>query len=86
MGQCPCPRCLVKKAKLSNLGTKQDMTVRSKPRTDDVLRQERVKTARKVIYKDGYVVNSSRVDELLKRDSLVPTEVRSPLATSTITV
>jgi len=39
-------------------------------------RQNRVRAARSLIYQQGYVVNSTHVDDLLKADSLVPTKVR----------
>jgi hypothetical protein len=46
-------------------------------RRDDEDRQEKVKKAREFIYKKGYVVGSSHVEDLLKSESLVPTEACS---------
>ncbi|KII83440.1 hypothetical protein PLICRDRAFT_58395 [Plicaturopsis crispa FD-325 SS-3] len=43
-------------------------------RQDDEARQASITTARRSIYKYGYVVNSDRVDDELKAESLVPTE------------
>ena len=44
-------------------------------RKDDEDRQNLVRAARSLIYQKGYVVNSTHVDDLLKANSLVPTEV-----------
>ncbi|KAJ6525271.1 hypothetical protein DFH09DRAFT_1329080 [Mycena vulgaris] len=43
-------------------------------RRDDAARREKVTEARKLIYEAGYVVNSTKVDDLLKSESMVPTE------------
>ncbi|EPQ53855.1 hypothetical protein GLOTRDRAFT_44791 [Gloeophyllum trabeum ATCC 11539] len=73
MGQCPCPRCLVTKDKLADLGSKEDRTLRQQAtRTDDDARRARVREARKLIYDAGYVVNGDRVEDVLKAESLVP--------------
>ncbi|TFY53731.1 hypothetical protein EVG20_g9986 [Dentipellis fragilis] len=74
MGGCPCPRCLVKKECLGNLGTSKDIERIALTRKDDQAFRCKVSDARKLIYKDGYVVNSDAVDKLLKPESLVPTE------------
>lgn len=77
-GLCPCPRCLVKFDEIPNLGTPVDNKIRSeRVRRDDDARQQAVEAARKLIYEDGYVVNSERVEELLKETSLIPTVVRA---------
>jgi hypothetical protein len=77
MGMCPCPRCKIAKEDIPNLGTPADTAVRvEQVRRDDTARREKVSKARKLIYEDGYVVNSAKVEELLKPESLVPTEVR----------
>ncbi|KIM42576.1 hypothetical protein M413DRAFT_408453 [Hebeloma cylindrosporum] len=74
-GQCPCPRCKVTKEEVSNVGKPSDMNIRkSRARKDDEDHQNRVRAARSLIYQKGYVVNSTYVDDLLKADSLVPTE------------
>lgn len=39
---------------------------------DGAERRTLVESARKLIYKDGYVVNSDKVEQLLKPESLVP--------------
>ncbi|KAI0257901.1 hypothetical protein BC834DRAFT_838237 [Gloeopeniophorella convolvens] len=73
-GLCPCPRCLVKFDEIPALGTEQDRKIREeRARKDNLARKELVEQARVLIYKNGYVPNSVRVDELLKSQSLVPT-------------
>ena len=44
-------------------------------RTDDENRRRVVYSAREIIYKKNYAVNSKPVEALLKQESLVPTEV-----------
>ena len=46
-----------------------------KQRTDSVERQKLVEDARKKLYVEGYAVDGEKVDNLLKDESLVPTEV-----------
>jgi C4-type Zn-finger protein len=76
MGECPCPRCKIKKRDIWKLGTPEDMASRVElKREDDARRQEVVQSARKLIYEDGYVVNSKAVEDILKPESLVPTVV-----------
>lgn len=76
MGKCPCPRCKILKEDIPDLGTAADMTVRADDiRRDDANRREKIAEARKLIYEEGYVVNSTKVDDILKPESLVPTEV-----------
>lgn len=76
MGQCPCPRCKIKKGAIRNLGTPADTTIRREEvRVDDADLREKITNARKLIYERGYVVNSDHVEDLLKPESLVPTIV-----------
>ncbi|KAF9491917.1 hypothetical protein BDN71DRAFT_1273770 [Pleurotus eryngii] len=75
MGNCPCPRCLVKKSAIRALGTPADINQRRNgKRVDSKTLHTKISKARKLIYKQGYVVNSKLVDNLLKSESLVPTE------------
>ncbi|KDQ54440.1 hypothetical protein JAAARDRAFT_60806 [Jaapia argillacea MUCL 33604] len=67
-GRCPCPRCLVTFDTIPSLGTPHDREAHSEAR------QQLVANARKLIYKQGYVVTSEHVDALLKEQSLVPTK------------
>lgn len=75
-GRCPCPRCKITKDNISGVATPDDMAARENLRrvdTDD--RRKKVHDARKLIYEEGYVPNSTHVENLLKEESLVPTEV-----------
>lgn len=75
-GACPCPRCLVRTDEIAELGTPADRARRENTaRKDDSERQAKVKRALSLIYEGGYVVNSERVDDELKSESLVPTAV-----------
>ncbi|KIJ60801.1 hypothetical protein HYDPIDRAFT_58430, partial [Hydnomerulius pinastri MD-312] len=72
--ECPCPRCLVKKADIPKMGMKSDMKNRVKTsRVDDNRRRSKVLQAREHIFKGGKGVNSKRVRDLLFSESLVPT-------------
>ncbi|KAI0703342.1 hypothetical protein C8T65DRAFT_258430 [Cerioporus squamosus] len=74
MGNCPCPRCLVRKQDINAVGTPQDMETRvNNARHDDEERRQKVAAARNLIYEKGRGVGSKPVDELLKAQSLVPT-------------
>ncbi|KDQ54663.1 hypothetical protein JAAARDRAFT_696959 [Jaapia argillacea MUCL 33604] len=75
-GRCPCPRCLVTFDTIPSLGTPCDWEARDTDmRADSEARQQLVVNARKLIYKQGYVVTSEHVDALLKEQSLVPTRL-----------
>ncbi|KAF7426603.1 hypothetical protein PC9H_008972 [Pleurotus ostreatus] len=76
LGGCPCPRCLIAKAKIRNLGMKHDMLARerlNRIRIDSNSIQNRIETARKHLFAFGALVNGTKVDGQLKKDSLVPT-------------
>lgn len=76
LGQCPCPCCCIPKAKLIAFATLTDMEDRQRlARHNTAERQAKVLQARSLIYDQGYAVNSAKVDELLKNESLVPTIV-----------
>lgn len=61
---------------IPNLGTTEDRKIcLEKPRVDSAEYQKVIKDAQKKLYDEGYAVDSERVDELLKGESLVPTEV-----------
>lgn len=82
MGGCPCPRCTIPKEKIAGLGTRADQKIRvTHQRVDDEVRQSKVQQARDLVYTEGYVVTSQRVEEILKDESLVPTKV-SPFCAS----
>jgi hypothetical protein len=64
---------------IMDLGTPEDSQQRTAgARVDSAERQTLVQDARKLIFKEGYVVNSKHVKDLLKPTSLVPTTV-SPI-------
>ncbi|CDO77698.1 hypothetical protein BN946_scf184969.g49 [Trametes cinnabarina] len=74
MGNCPCPRCLVPKDHICELGTSRDQVIRDrKARVDDDVRKAIVQQARDFIMKKGLGVNSTAVEAILKPQSLVPT-------------
>jgi hypothetical protein len=75
LGQCPCPRCLVRKDQISALGTKLDSRRRDQIREDDMSRQENVEMTRGWIFEKGYRVLSAAVGRILSAMSLVPTRV-----------
>lgn len=77
-GDCPCPRCLVQKADIPNLGKILDMRRRTtKARHDDEAYREKVREARALIYEGKYVVNSKKLDRFMQSQCLVPTRVFS---------
>jgi hypothetical protein len=72
-GSCPCPRCLIPKSKLDQLGLITDSKNRiDKARNYDV---NRVNKARIAIYKLGKPIGGVHVERLLKATSTVPTAV-----------
>jgi hypothetical protein len=76
-GNSPCPRCLIPKSRIRNLGMTLDMRQRlSLARVDNDARKRKIQTARQIIHEKNYAVNSEAVENLLKDESLVPTSVR----------
>ena len=72
----PCPRCLVLKDKIPEIGRDEDRRTRvESSRTDTIERQAQVDQARKNLYEDGYALAGDHVDGILKDSSLVPTRV-----------
>jgi hypothetical protein len=75
-GSCPCPRCLLPLSLVQNLGTVRDRRHRViHARVDDEDRRNKVDSARDYIYKQHYAVDSEKVEDLLKTESLVPIAV-----------
>ena len=72
-GSYPCPRCLVPKNKLDQVGLVFDL----RSRIDNVRKYlgDLVAEARKAIYKLGIPINGIAVQRLLKDTSSVPTLV-----------
>ena len=77
-GLCPCHRCLVKKTQLSHLGAPTDIE-RSNSIRNEAENRKVVSDVRKLIYSNLYAVDSSKVEDLLKSQSLVPVHVRGVL-------
>ena len=75
MGICPCPRCLIKKEYIKGLGTKVDGQRRAKLRECNERYRAQVETAREIIYKKGYAVNSKAVNRVIGSESFTPTRV-----------
>ena len=76
LGRCPCPRCTILRDSIHNMGTDTDMDARNElTRRDNEGRRSLVSRARKAIYDGGVAVNSVVVENLLREQSLVPTEV-----------
>ncbi|KAF9643157.1 hypothetical protein BDM02DRAFT_3104798 [Thelephora ganbajun] len=73
LGTCPCPRCLIKKKYLPGLGTRVDIQQRAKLRTCDQRYQDKIETTQKIIYENGYVVNSKAVNRVIGSESFTPT-------------
>ncbi|KAF7424881.1 hypothetical protein PC9H_010192 [Pleurotus ostreatus] len=74
LGACPCPRCLVPKAKIPELGTQRDDARRSKlARVDDVHRRGRIMQVRDWIYLTGRAIKSKAVELVIGVRSEVPT-------------
>ena len=76
MGACPCPRCLILKDLIPNLGMPRDRQLRtSQQRKNDISWQVKISSARDLIYKQNYAVDSTAVEKILKEQSLVPISV-----------
>jgi len=76
-GAYPCPRCLVPKDKIPEIGKDEDRRIRTElRRMDTAERQAMVDQARKNLYEHGYALSGDSVDGILKDSSLVPTRVR----------
>jgi len=88
LGHYPCPRCLIPKDRVNNMGKQRDIRQRETlARLDDVDHRHRVSVARDLIYEKNYAVDSAAVKRLLGKDSLVPTAVRiCPLSVITISI
>src|SRR6267154_3466186 len=75
-GNCPCPRCLVKKEDISKLGQVRDMQNRLSRARSYV--GDLITRARDFIYKLGLNVAGAAVERLLFEHSWAPTTVRYP--------
>ncbi|KAJ7695466.1 hypothetical protein B0H17DRAFT_930752 [Mycena rosella] len=74
LGKCPCPRCLVTKDKLDQVGTARDDKIRvTSKRVDDEDLRSTIQKARDRIYRWGRTIKSITVERLLSPKSWVPT-------------
>ena len=76
LGSFPCPRCLIPKDKILEVGTKNDDKRRenSQRMANNKLFSD-IRLARTWIYKEGSGVKAAAVERLLSPTSLVPTIV-----------
>ena len=72
-GLCPCPRCLVPKTHLDRLGLKLD--IKNRLTQFRQYMANKVKAARHIIYQLACPITGTKVEDLLKPFSGVPTEV-----------
>ncbi|TFK58999.1 hypothetical protein BDN72DRAFT_781342 [Pluteus cervinus] len=70
-GLCPCPRCLVSKAKTDQLGTRRDTATRMNQLRTYLA--DKVSRARKAIYQLANPITGKAVEDDLKATSAVPT-------------
>ena len=76
MGDCPCPRCLIKKTQIPEVGTKNDDKRRETAlRVDTEPQCLKISLARDFIYKKAKGVKSVAVERVLSATSMVPTAV-----------
>lgn len=76
LGGCPCPRCLIPKEWIQNMGMPQDRKQHVSLGRDDERRGMMVREAHSLIYEQNYAVGSAPVEHILKPQSWVPTFVR----------
>jgi hypothetical protein len=76
LGGCPCPRCLIPKERIQNMGMPRDRQQRETLVRNDERRLLQVSTARSLIYEQNLGVGSAAVERILKSQSWVPTLVR----------
>jgi len=73
---CPCPRCLLLKSRTPMIGTKTDSKQRTKlVRVDTEDRRMKIEIARNLMFERGLNITSSKIENLLRPTSLVPTRV-----------
>lgn len=71
-GKCACPRCLIPKSQFPELGTEADLGRRAMLIRRDTNTRSKIQAARSLIYERNYAVNSTYVEDILKKESLVP--------------
>ncbi|KAG2063716.1 hypothetical protein BDR04DRAFT_1131029 [Suillus decipiens] len=73
LGGCPCPRCLIPKDKIQNMGRPQDKQQCETLACNDERRGVMVSTTCSLIYEQNFAVGSTAVERILKPQSWVPT-------------
>lgn len=77
LGKLPCPRCLIKKEDISEVGTPRDLERRQDLRLDDKDRGLKIEKARRLMFAKGIPVTSKKIEDLLSEKSLVSTHVHT---------
>ncbi|KAL5537155.1 hypothetical protein ACEPAF_978 [Sanghuangporus sanghuang] len=72
MGAFSCPKCLIRREFIHELGTTRDNQRCNRRRLDDAHRQDSVSNSRRWIFESGYAVDSGQVKGILGDGSLVP--------------
>src|ERR1700709_2669254 len=85
LGGCPCPRCLIPKGRIQNMGRPRDRQQRETLARNDEQRGIMVSSARSLIYEKDFAVGSAAVERILKPQSWVPTSVSLELPSPTMT-
>lgn len=76
LGEFLCPRCLIPKSRIPDLGTEDDKEQRENlARVDDKKRRKTIEKARKRMYVKGININSKSIKDLLGPKSWTPTRV-----------
>ena len=76
LGRFPCPRCLMSKKFISELGTLNDRQQREHRRIDSHAMRSLIELARKLIFQQGRLVNGLAIQKILANQSLTPICVR----------
>ena len=77
LAKCMCPRCLARKSKITQVGSKTDMRNRVKlERIDTEARCYDIEVVRKMLFEKGINISSVYIDRVLSPTSAVPTRVR----------
>ena len=71
----PCPRCLIRKENIHNIGTPADAMHHRRIRADNISRHQDVDKARKALYQHGCKITSTQVQSSLTAHLMVPTQV-----------
>lgn len=83
-GRCPCPRCLIVKPNIANMGQENDMRFREEgARSYDSAWIARVDKAMFNMF-NGRAVNGDYVDGILTATSETPTKVRISIDASSL--